>query len=89
MSEPTCEVDDFATGLDSFDQAETDNDPGGGQTTHQVKLEASHVFPGSVLMQTKHRPLEIILAREDPGIDLQYMAIRVSVMESLLQPHSV
>ena len=70
MSEPTCEVDDFATGLDSFDQAETDNDPGGGQTTHQVPLETPHVGPADVVLQTQHGPLVVVLAGGDPPVDL-------------------
>ena len=81
MERESGEIDDLAAGLDSLDQAEADDDPGCGQTTHQVRLEASQVVPGGVLLQTEHRPLEVILAGEDPGVDLQYLLVRVVVKE--------
>ena len=56
------EVDDLAAALNPLDEAEADDGPGGGQAPHQLWLEAPEVVPGGVLLQTQHRPLEVVLA---------------------------
>ena len=60
--EESGEVDNLATTLNSLDEAETDDSPGSGQAAHQLWLEASKIIPIGVLLQSQHRPLEVILA---------------------------